>query len=78
MEQEVKKLMATYVKHPPKKMQTFGHSGPPTLSNCQRFQWVRDQLAKEGVGIAATGLRGPPNLSEPRRRGSIRPAALSR
>jgi arylsulfatase A-like enzyme len=52
MEQELKKIMATYVKYPPRKVQSYGYTGPITLSNYERFQWVRDQLAKEGVTIA--------------------------
>jgi arylsulfatase len=52
MQEELKKIMATYVKYPPRKLQSLGYSGPITLSNYQRFQWVRDQLAKEGVTIA--------------------------
>jgi len=52
MEEELKKIMATYVKYPPRKVQSYGYTGPITLSNYERFQWVRDQLAKEGVTIA--------------------------
>ena len=52
MEQEVKKIMATYVKYPPRKVQSYGYTGPITLSNYERFQWVKDQLAKEGVQLA--------------------------
>ena len=48
----IKKLMATYVKYPPRKLQSESYSGPITLSNYQRFQFVRDQFAKEGVNIA--------------------------
>jgi arylsulfatase len=52
MEQELKKIMATYVKYPPRKMQSYGYTGPITLSNYERFQWVREQLSKEGIAIA--------------------------
>jgi len=48
----IKKSMATHVKYPPRKLQSESYSGPITLSNYQRFQFVRDQLAKEGVNIA--------------------------
>jgi len=51
MGEEVKKLMATYVKHPPRKLQSFGYTGPITLSNYERFQWIREQLQKEGVNL---------------------------
>ncbi len=47
----LKDLMATYVKYPPRKMQSMGYDGPITLSNYQKFQWVREALAKEGVQI---------------------------
>ena len=48
----IKKLMKTYVKYPPRKLQSEGYSGPVTLTHYQRFQFIRDQLAKEGVSIA--------------------------
>ena len=52
MEDELKKLMKSYVEYPPRKLQSFGYTGPITISNYQKFQWVRDQLAKEGVHIS--------------------------
>jgi len=48
---EIKKLMKTYVQYPPRKLQSLGYTGPITISNYQRFQWIRDQLAKEGVNL---------------------------
>ena len=51
MGEELKKLMATYVKYPPRKMQSLGYTGPITLSNYERFQWIREQLQKEGITI---------------------------
>jgi arylsulfatase A-like enzyme len=51
MQQEMQKIMATYVKYPPRKVQSYGYTGPITLSNYERFQWIRDQLQKEGVSI---------------------------
>lgn len=51
MGEELKKIMATYVKYPPRKLQSMGYTGPITLSNYEKFQWVRDSLAKEGVSI---------------------------
>jgi arylsulfatase A-like enzyme len=51
MGEELKKIMATYVKYPPRKVQSYGYDGPITLSAYERFQWVRDQLKKEGVSI---------------------------
>jgi hypothetical protein len=47
----IKELMKTYVQYPPRKLQSASYSGPITLTSYQRFQWVRDQLSKEGVNI---------------------------
>ncbi|MFN3152476.1 arylsulfatase [Bremerella sp.] len=47
----VKELMMTYVKYPPRKLQSETYTGPITISGYQRFQHVRDQLKKEGVVI---------------------------
>jgi arylsulfatase len=46
-----KDLMQTYVKHPPRKLQSESYSGPITLTQYQRFQFFRDQLAKDGFSI---------------------------
>ncbi|GGH31673.1 sulfatase [Alsobacter metallidurans] len=48
---EIKKLMETYVKYPPRKLQSMGYDGPVEISKYEKFQWVREQLAKEGVRI---------------------------
>ena len=47
----IKKLMKTYVQYPPRKLQSESYSGPVTLTNYERFQFIRDQLAKGGVTI---------------------------
>ena len=47
----IKELMQTYVKYPPRKLQSESYTGPITLSQYERFQFVRDQLAKEGIQI---------------------------
>jgi arylsulfatase A-like enzyme len=49
---ELKKLMATFVKYPPRKLQSLGYTGPITISEYQRFQWLRDQMKKEGVNLS--------------------------
>jgi arylsulfatase A-like enzyme len=49
--EEIMKLMKTYVQYPPRKMQSMGYTGPVTLSNYQKFQWVREQLGKEGISL---------------------------
>ncbi len=49
--EELAKLMKTYVEYPPRKMQSETYTGPITLSGYQRFEWVRKQLEKDGVNI---------------------------
>ena len=51
MQQEVTKLMKTYIEYPPRKVQSYGYTGPITLSNYERLEWIREQLKKEGVSI---------------------------
>ncbi|TCK35259.1 arylsulfatase [Paraburkholderia sp. BL8N3] len=47
----VKDLMKTYVKYPPRKLQSEGYSGPITLTQYERFKYVRDELEKNGFSI---------------------------
>jgi arylsulfatase A-like enzyme len=47
----VKKLMETYLKYPPRKMQSEVYTGPITLSKYQNLQWVREQLKKSGIHL---------------------------
>ena len=47
----IKDLMATYIKYPPRKLQSGSYSGPIEITTYQQFQWVREQLAKDGVNI---------------------------
>lgn len=49
--EEISKLMQTYVKYPPRKVQSEVYTGPITLSNYERFKWVQEQLEKGGVKI---------------------------
>jgi len=51
IEMAIKELMATYVKYPPRKLQSMGYDGPIELSKYQKFEWMREQLSKEGVHI---------------------------
>jgi arylsulfatase A-like enzyme len=51
MEQELQKIMTTYIKYPPRKVQSYGYTGPITLSGYERFQFIRDELQKEGVHV---------------------------
>lgn len=47
----IKDLMKTYVKYPPRKLQSEVYTGPITISEYQRFRYVREMLQKEGVRI---------------------------
>jgi arylsulfatase len=47
----IKELMKTYVQYPPRKLQSEAYAGPVTLTQYQHFQFVRDQLAKDGITI---------------------------
>ena len=47
----VQELMNSYREHPPRKMQSETYTGPITLTQYQRFQHVRDQLAEQGFQI---------------------------
>ena len=51
MVEELKKIMQTFVEYPPRKLQSLGYTGPITISNYQKFEWVRDQLKKEGISL---------------------------
>ena len=49
--EEVRRLMKTYIQHPPRKLQSEVYTGPITITNFQKFEWVREQLGKEGVSL---------------------------
>lgn len=51
MGQELNKLAKTYVQYPPRKLQSLGYNGPLTISSYQKFEWLRDQLKKDGVNL---------------------------
>lgn len=46
-----KKLMQTYIKYPPRKPQSEAYSGPITLSQYERFKYVRQALEKDGFTL---------------------------
>jgi arylsulfatase len=48
----VQELMKTYIQFPPRKLQSMGYDGPLELSKYQKFQYIREMLAKEGVQIS--------------------------
>ena len=47
----IKDLMKTYVKYPPRKLQSEVYTGPITISEYQKFRYVKEMLQKEGVNI---------------------------
>ncbi|WP_417748505.1 arylsulfatase [Rosistilla oblonga] len=49
--ESIKELMKTYVKYPPRKLQSEVYTGPITLPQYQRFQHVRESLEKEGFSL---------------------------
>jgi arylsulfatase A-like enzyme len=49
--EEMRKLVKTYVQYPPRKLQSEVYTGPITLTQYQRFQYVREMLEKEGIGL---------------------------
>ena len=44
-------LMKTYIKYPPRKLQSETYTGPITISNYQKFKYVQEELAKNGFHI---------------------------
>ena len=51
MQQELTKVMESFIKYPPRKLQSEGYTGPITISGYQKFEWLREELKKEGVKI---------------------------
>jgi arylsulfatase len=47
----IKDLVKTYEDYPPRKQQSESYSGPITLPQYERFQYIRDMLGKEGINI---------------------------
>ncbi|MEW9805447.1 arylsulfatase [Mesorhizobium marinum] len=48
---QVKELMMTYLKYPPRKLQSEVYTGPITITNYQRFKYVQEQLSKDGFSL---------------------------
>jgi arylsulfatase A-like enzyme len=47
----VKELMKSYVKYPPRKLQSEVYTGPITLTKYQHLNSVKDELAKDGFSL---------------------------
>lgn len=45
-------LMKTYIDYPPRKLQSEGYDGPLTLSAYEKFQSIRESLAKDGFKLS--------------------------
>ncbi|MGE9289590.1 MAG: arylsulfatase [Puniceicoccales bacterium] len=44
-------LMKSYVKYPPRKLQSETYTGPITITDYERYQHIRESLGKEGVSL---------------------------
>lgn len=51
----IRKLMKTYVDYPPRKLQSESYTGPITLTQYQRFTYLREALQKEGFSLPMPG-----------------------
>jgi arylsulfatase A-like enzyme len=47
----IAKLVKTYIQYPPRKMQSEVYTGPLTISNYQKFEYLRKELAKDGFSL---------------------------
>jgi len=47
-----KNLVKTYVQYPPRKLQSETYTGPITLTKYQHFQYIRNELKKEGISLS--------------------------
>jgi len=47
----INKLMKTYVQYPPRKLQSESYTGPLTLTDYEKFQRVREDLATQGLRL---------------------------
>ncbi len=55
MGDQLKKVMASFVQYPPRKLQSDGYSGPITITDYQKFDWLREQLKKDGFNLSLPG-----------------------
>jgi arylsulfatase len=47
----IEQLMKTYVQYPLRTLQSGTYTGPLEVSKYQQFQWLRDELGKEGFKL---------------------------
>jgi arylsulfatase A-like enzyme len=55
MDLEFKRLMKSFIDYPPRKLQSLGFTGPVTISDYQKFEWLREQLKRDGVSVSMPG-----------------------
>lgn len=48
----IKTLMDTYIKYPPRPLQSLGYTGPMRLSDYEKFKALQLQLEKQGTKIS--------------------------
>jgi hypothetical protein len=48
MHQQIKRVMRTFIDYPPRKRQAESYPGPISISAFQKFEWLRDELKKDG------------------------------
>ena len=51
--ESIKTLMETYLKYPPRPLQSIGYNGPLRLSDYEKFKAFQEQLNKQGVKITS-------------------------
>ena len=51
MQEQLQKVMKSFIDYPPRKLQSEGYTGPITISAYEKFEWLRNDLKKEGVHI---------------------------
>ena len=47
----IQNLMKSYIKYPPRKMQSMTYTGPITISQYEKFKWVQQALEKDGFNL---------------------------
>jgi hypothetical protein len=48
----IQTLMKTYIKYPPRPLQSLGHTGPMRISDYEKFKALQLQLEKQGTKIS--------------------------
>ena len=51
MGQELERIGKTFVKYPPRKLQSDGYTGPITISEYEKFEGIKKQLEKQNINI---------------------------